>query len=274
MKNLTKILIILLLFVIMSCTEDPDPDENMIFPLKVGNRREYLREFYLFNFDPDSLSEGLTDTTYTNITQEIVRTEMLFDTLETYVINTIENVNKSEFEDYYGNEDDGFYRYGYHNFGFKKNGNFKIKFKGRIFNNIEEALSFLKGISNYQVCDRDTTIYDDLPFKIFQSPLKIGSEWTNYIIDGNINSKREVISREIIETEAGLFDCYEVQQLIDLDEDGFWDEDISCFFYICSEGIIKTIAFSENMEFIGNQGEHLGYFNMYEETNLTEYTLF
>ena len=273
MKSFIKIISgLLLIIIIMSCTKDTDPDEGMIFPLEIGNQWEYLREFYLCNFDPDSLGEGISDTTITNVYQEIVRTDTIFDTLEIEVM--YEDYAGFERENYYKNEGDGLYLYGYHNFSSSNNNNIRIKFKGGVFNNIDELLSLLKGIGSYQICERDTTIYDDPPYKTLQYPLEVGDIWTNRILDGEIDQKIEVIGKELIETDAGLFNCFKIQYFIDLDEDGFWDEDLILFQYVCSEGFIKNLYIVENVEFIGNQGEHLGYCDGHEEINLTEYILY
>ena len=273
MKTFIKIISgILLIFIIMSCTGDSSSD--FIFPLKVGNYWSYENEIKYTNFEPDSLADYLSDMTY-NSYEEIVRTEILFDTLETYVINTVENVNKLDFEDYYRNENDGFYRYAYESISLKdktSGNNYKFLYKGKYFNNVNEIILFLKNKIRLS-SNEEKPFYEDPPAREIQYPVTVGSQW-NFYDNEYMRMDRRVVGLETIETIAGTFNCFKIEVLWDPGNDGYWDEDMQTFLYFSSIGWTKGSSFIEHIEIYNAEYfEFLGYADILVEWELTSYNV-
>ena len=271
MKSLIRILLLMLfVLIIMSCTEDPDPDENVIFPLVIGNRWSYQEIERFYNFDPPSLAEEFPDSTLDYSYQEILRTEILYDTLETYVIASYINERFLHSEEYYCNESNGFFRQAYEYFGKRdkipRNGS-KLLFEGKYFTNMQEIIFYIRNeIKNVRLFN-----YDDPPRKYIEYPLENGLQWTVYENEHQ-RVDRKVICFETIEVPAGLFSCCKMEVLF-FDNTNGYRVDTQTFHYFSSIGLIKTITSVKNIQYIDEYEGPLGYFDYSIESNLSSYSV-
>jgi len=284
MKNFVIYVTVLVLIIIISCSRNniTDPTENnFIYPIKIGNKWEYVREYSIFNFRPDTLYKTqIIDTTLIDTVQiEIIRKQIILDSIQTFVFyeSFIENGQVIEAESYYNNLDDGLYEYAYKGISWvlpKTNIKGKILFKGKYFNNIKEVMSYferslLKSINVFE----DSLILEIPPLLSIKYPLEVGSQWI-YRGPGNpwaIN--KNVIDREIIKVAAGEFNCFKIQWLFDIDNNDEWDDDIIFYDYVSTKGLIKRYAFIKDMIWIGEDGLEIGMFDSKDEYILSKINL-
>ena len=86
MKKYIFILIITLVPIVYCEKDREEPATSFVYPLKTGNRWEYGRNLYYFNFNPESLEIPFPDTLTAMSSVEILDKTILLDTLETYKI--------------------------------------------------------------------------------------------------------------------------------------------------------------------------------------------
>jgi hypothetical protein len=94
-------------------------EPNLTYPTAVGSQWEYAREMTSLNFDPDSLAEQYGDSLLSSTLIEVVRTAMLYDSVETLVFHESCDVDGTviEADSYFAVEADGFYLHAYKNVG-------------------------------------------------------------------------------------------------------------------------------------------------------------
>ena len=155
MKTFVSLSLISVSIIICGCIFSNDNNENknkpFTFPLKVGNRWEYSGELKYYNFNPDTMAVAFGDTLYkSTIIQEIVRTETLLDSMDTYVFNEIhieENTEVFETNSYYNEKETGLYLAAYDGgtmLSLKPVDNKKFYFKGRYFSSVSEITAWLQ----------------------------------------------------------------------------------------------------------------------------------
>jgi len=248
MKTCISLLLISVSIITTGCIFGNDNNDNtnkpFTFPLKVGNRWEYSGELKYFNFNPDTMAVAFGDTLYkSTIVQEIVRTETLLDSIDTYVFhdtNTYEDYGVFESNAYYHEKKTGLYRIAYDRGGklnLKPVVNEKFYFKGRCFSSVAEITAWLQCALPRMKIVSDSLIYEYFTRHCLKYPLEVGSQWI-YLnkpwgIDKRVEGKEKVI------VPAGTFTCYKIRRLYDIDGDEEWDEDIESIEYICSKGLVK-----------------------------------
>lgn len=272
MRNLTKIILsILLIFIIMGCTGESG--YNYIFPLQVGNRWSYQYEVRYSNFEPDSLAEQFEDYTY-NEFQEVVGKEVLSDTLETHVIKYSNDLNDSETERYYRNENNGLKQYSNPSIAqrfMNSDNKFKLMFRGRSYENIGELFSYLNGISsNHQEVHK----FRNLIRIELQYPLNNDSQWFS-IDEYYLKNLRKVVGFEEIEVPAGIFKCFKIEELVDLMNDGDWEEDTLKILYFSAQGWIRGTTTYKHIQLYDEDSfdEISGYLDVTIDWKLTSYSL-
>ncbi|MBL1214905.1 MAG: hypothetical protein HND52_16215 [Ignavibacteriae bacterium] len=255
MKHLLKIFLMLLVStaIYLSCSDSSNPGmplpfgDDFSYPLKVGNKWSYDREWSNFNFRPDSAGTDFpfTDTTlYTKAEVFVDREEILMDSIITSVVITkdIENSMNFTSSHFYQNTDDGLFILAY------DRGGSSISYPKMISNFTDDILigslesfqriSSLHGIlSSVNKIISDTLRYEDPPVQSFKYPFKQDQEWT-YRNDYFIINKK-VIGTEKVELPAGSFDCWKVQWIYDFANTGFNFGNITLYDYISSKGLIK-----------------------------------
>jgi len=221
---------------------------GFFYPLTIGNRWEYAGEMYFINFRPDSLKRYIgADTIPETSVVEITGLETLLDTIVTHVFHETLTLRDDTFhtDTYFGETEEGLYYYAYSSPPYTKVTPLKIKpngyfyFKGRRFNTVQEIFSLIKEGVEAFAKRSNGIIYENPPLKSLQYPLEVGSQWT-YREPGNpLHMDKRISVRQNISVPAGDFDCFEIQWLYDIDEDGQWDDDIELFDYMSTTGLIK-----------------------------------
>jgi hypothetical protein len=250
------LLLIVSTAIYISCSDSSNPgfanpmNDDFIYPLKVGNKWNYQKEWSRYNFRPDSSSPGviMNDTTFfSTIEVSITRIDTIADTLETFVLYASEQMDNQTFTSgyNYNNTDDGLFIYAYRGGTSslvypKKQANLKYKYGeyGSLISN--EIPSFLiDPIFQLYELSADSIGIENPPVKTLSYPFKINNEWTYRNTFLRINKK--VVSKEIVNISAGQYECYKVQWLYDFSNSGEWSENIQIFDYISSIGLIKRI---------------------------------
>jgi hypothetical protein len=244
-----------LLLLLLGCSRDYpifSPHPGHIFPLAVGNQWDYI-QIFTFAYYPEQADTIFSDTISWHITGRRV-----IERWNTYILQEDEYY----FTQYYANLEDGFYQIAYsfssspHSYDPYK-GKYKIRFKGRTFNNIKELEMWIMNLSNFSKRDTlpplDTLIYDIR--KMFPYPPEIGEKWTFFNYPWY--TVREIVDIEEVITETGNFLCWKTRTLYDIDGNGIVDSDIYWDEYYSDKGIIKRYFWSL-IEIIDENGMYIG----------------
>ncbi len=279
MKKFSLTLILIIVFSSLSCKKDDNPVVSELgsfqYPLAIGNQWDYQRTFSVENFRSDSAGANISiDTSITHsVHMEIVRKEVLHNSIETYVLQEIiiENAYRFIDETYFANQDSGLYFYAYNYGGImipKATTNKKFIFKGRAFSTVKDITSYItKAIpSNYSLVDSLT--YEIPPLASLKYPLKSNSEWTYRYSGTRIDKK--VIGLEQINVRGGKFTCYKIQWLYDMNNDTKWDDDIIFYDYVCEKGLIQRSIFLKDIIVASEESpEGIGKVDVKDESILT-----
>jgi len=294
MKMLVKFSPLFFLIILFStnCNDNDSPvepkDEQFIYPLEVGNKWTYAHELYWFNYRLDSADyDTLNDFySYSSIDiAEIVRNEIISDSIETFVLRSTEIADDTTSfdygytENYINNREDGLYRYAYSNPGAagfvvpKRSHNQQILFNGKYFNNTNEIIQFYKNtiMANYYV-QSDTLRMHKPPILTIKYPLEEQeSGWIYSPSESLFEVSKKYIGRETIILPLGEFNCYKLQWLYDFDNNGEWDDNIQFFDYITEKGLVKRTLLAKDLEILSSESpEPVGYFDEMDEYILTE----
>jgi len=216
MKKIIMVLILFFLSVIQSCEEPPEQgipiNSSFIYPLNIGNQWTYAVSVDYSDIQPDSIKSRLTD--YSFEYTDIVTRDTMINSIQLYEIKE-ESEDLPESYAYFANETNGFFRYAVRYIeddpNLAKTAIIKSILHQRIglnrfyeFNSLPgEAVAFAYALT-------DSVYFFENPDMLYLYPWKIGAQW-NYSIVPVIRKK--VIGKETIETDAGVYDCYEIQYL-------------------------------------------------------------
>ncbi len=247
-----------LIVFLAGCTGNKTPIgsnfENFTFPLKVGNKWEYVREISIFNIRPDTLDPSIiSDTTMYDTTRaEIVREQIILDSISTFVFSEelIEDNQIYRADSYFNNRADGLYFYAYYGPGFvlpKRANRGKFVFKGRTFNSVKEIIALVeKALPQRPSVLVDSLIYEIPPLQSIKYPVRFGSRWVYRRPGHPWAIDKKVVGAEKITVPAGKFSCVKIQWLHDMDDNGEWENDIIFYDYISSHGLVKrSILFKD-----------------------------
>jgi hypothetical protein len=280
MKRPSKMFVVLaLLAALPACSDDPaGPGDGFVYPLQLGNKWEYAREFSSFNFRPDTTAVAIADTTIlSTVSIEITRTEKLPGSITASVLyeKLVEGDRVvQESESFYANQEDGLYFYRYKGAGHvipKRSADRRIYFKGRYFRSAREVVSFLEKT----VAGSDSMIVEDPPLKALPYPIEVGAQWV-YRREGKPwrIDKKVVAEGEKVKVPAGEFESYKIQWLHDIDQDGEWDPDVQFFDYVSPQGLIKRDILLKDLVWVGPDGpEPIGKFDTRDVSQLTRVNL-
>jgi hypothetical protein len=282
MKKLNILLLITASVFVTSCFfEDNDYSwqerKGFTFPLKVGNRWEYVRKLSYTNFRPDSIANSLKDTLLVSpLIKEIVMTETLKDSIDTYVFHERSNNNDRIYEadTYYHETETGLYLIAYHHSGelsLKPSNTGQLSFKGMYFNSVNEIFDWIDELSAAAKIVSDSLYYEyHWPISL-KYPLDIGMQWT-YRPEIRIDKKVEGVEK--IHVPAGTFTCYKIRWLYDMDQNGVWDDNLTITDYICSKGLISRYIQAKNVSYyIEDYSDPAGIYDIAEEYHLVSYSL-
>ncbi len=248
-----------LLPILLSCSKNSTPPnqesiEAFAFPLSINNRWEYLREERFYNCRGDSVFiSRFHDPWILNVEHKITGTEVFDDTITTYImsekldfISFPENLKTFEIDVYYTNAKDGLYDYAYR-IRSRWNSSGEYLGKATYFSTIWDISRFpLESIGLSASFSVDDTVAKRIhPRKCIQYPLEIGQEWL--YIETPYKILKKVVSIENVKVQAGEFQCYKIQSLIDMDNDGVWDQNIEFVDYLAKQGIIRQHQLYKNL---------------------------
>jgi len=244
-----------LLFVIIGCEKAELPFR---YPLAIGNHWEYKRNIEHWNIPDGQVVEDIDTARYTfPVTANITGKTRLKGGKEAYVFESVEIEGPDIFKttNFYGENDDGMYLYGYilggNAAGLPKrmavlNEGQKILFKRRYFNDFRQILAWLqhplpalgKGLE-------DSIYYEVRPPEVLHYPLETDQSWT--FRRGPWRIDKLVEGRVQLKAPAGSYRCHKIRWLYDLDGDGDWDDDIFIYDFIAPVGLVRREIVAEGI---------------------------
>jgi len=263
------------------CTRKAGGNE-FTYPLAVGDRWEYRYTSIGFNYRPDSLRYYYPWNYTGAATVEIVRPDTLGDTLVTYVFHTSMAINDTVYESdhYMNNTADGFYLYAYNNSNMVAPTKSWLRSKGGL--NIYAGLgvpggpvdldwAFNDGLSGGPG-PGDSLYYESPPVQSLAYPLDVGRQWT--VREHNPSGLPWRIDKKIVDygpqrVPAGTFDCFTIQWLWDIDNDGNWDTGYEGYDYVAPQGLIKRVIIVHDL-FATSYNGPSGLFDVIETIELTD----
>jgi len=241
------ICIILLLSCIFDANNE-ETDDDFIYPLKVGNRWDYIREWNLYYYGDTTFVKGYADTVrfsyngYSSVIDKV-------DLDNHYNLYKVIGVEYEEAEAYtlicyYKNTADGLYMYAYEMAGGpnilpKKSSRSGVYFKGIHFDSFNQLSHYIQLNTPSYTINSDSITFEEPPLKTIQYPIEIGDQWTYREPNKPWRMDRVVVSREYLNIEMGEFDCYTLKFIYEIDDDGEWDGDIWMTDYISRQGLVK-----------------------------------
>lgn len=269
-------------FLFLLCEKDDNPflpkEEGFVYPAAVGTGWEYDRVISRFNYRPFTKKAAqVIDTTITfDVSVVITRMGSIGAYGEAPVFE--EQLSSQDgltdvSETFYTNLDSGLYMLAYRGPSHmipKSNRTAHFGFKGIHFDRVDEIASFLLASHSMALHKNDTLIIEDPPIRSLAYPLDVGSEWVYRRSQAPWPINKRVTRTDTVDVPAGLFFCYEIQWLFDINNDDAWDEDILFHDFIDSHGLIKRTILFKDVIIIGEEGpEPLGLCDVKDESVLT-----
>jgi hypothetical protein len=254
----------------------PEINKNFVFPLAVGNQWEYDIKHSFIEVEPGSGNDpAVHDTTYfSNLNMEVVRTEIIQDSINTFVIRQILNNNDNikTSESYYNELDSGMYYYAHWGGGTvmpKSIQNYRLVFNGMTFNNIDELKFYLTNPAPHSKNPIDSLIHEIPPLQYLKYPLETGSEWTFREPEEPFQIDKKIVAFENVTVPAGSFYCYKIQWMYP--DNNF--ENAIYHDYISEKGLVKTSFIIEDILLITSDGDTLGVYDIKDESVLVSTNL-
>lgn len=235
----------ILLGILAGCSEENNPVDSegpdFIYPVAVGNVWEYQALQYNLNIRGDSSHLVSTDTLLSTITVKVTRTAPLADGTNVYAF--YEKIAADGGDSvtsilYYRNESNGLYLYAFQQPGF-----YLPKTQASAPAIPRLKLSALPGLA------ADSLTFPEAPVQILEYPLQLNARWIYFRRpEMAYNADKLVTNTGTLTTLAGNFECYEIQQLIDINEDGDMDYDYMFYDYVSASGLVKRVIYLYNRE--------------------------
>lgn len=234
---------------LLNCSDDTSMEPNLedfSYPMEVGHKWEYTVTEKLTNFravSPGAGERADTSSTFTT-TVEIVRVEMLGDSVQTHVFRVSER--EASYEAFYTNENDGMF--------------------------IHLVSGPYVGTALPKETSTQTSFWFQPPWQgnplmaehgqlrsppapVLQYPLQLGKKWAfavDVVPTGIRKIEKEVIGTENVQVPAGEFDCFKLEWLFV--ENDVQDLNVMRFDYISEQGLVKrTFRLKDALLFMGNQ---------------------
>ncbi len=247
------------------------------FPMELGNRWEYERVLIFSTASSDSLIIDTTIVSQIDIDMEVI--SILEKIPPLYELREILTDDGFEYTDYsyYENIEDGLYFKAYRGAGFatpKTASNTEILINGKRFASLRAFIDAITRGTSLKRSFGDSLIVEDPPLLSIKYPLEVGAQWTYRTAGKPWRIDKKVVSYEPLRVPAGTFMCYKIQWLIDLNDDGNWDDNIVFYDYICPKGLAKRDIFFGDIA-ITHKGstDPIGYYVSREVYELTDYHL-
>lgn len=245
-------ILLVALGLLAGCSEENTPVEtegaDFIYPVAVGNMWEYKATLYNVNIRGDSAHLVSADTITSNIKVVVSNTVQLPDLTTVYQFQ--ENIVSQSGDSigsrlYYRNESNGLFLYAFQHAGFFLP---KSVPAGRMA--LNPKISAFPGLA---VVTQDSLIFPDAPFQALQYPLELGARWVYFRTpEMPYNADKLITDSGNLTTLAGKFDCYEIQELLDINEDDNLDYDYQFYDYVSPSGLVKRVIYIYNVEIPGS----------------------
>jgi len=236
----------ILLGLLAGCGEENNPVDSegpeFIYPVAVGNVWEYEAKQYNLNVRGDSSHLVATDTLLSTINVTVTETTPLTDgsTVYTFYEKITSATGDVTNISYYRNESGGLYLY-----AFQHPGIYLPKVPARPVQP-GQKMSALPGLA------ADSLTFPEAPIQILQYPLQVNARWIYFRTpEMTYNADKLITDAGTLTTLAGNFECYEIQELIDINEDGELDYDYQFYDYISASGLVKRVIYLYNREIPG-----------------------
>lgn len=275
-KQFLFVIFFFLIFIISCFEKEKDPItpyeySDWSYPLAIGNHWEYMRVFSSFNFriDAAGVDSSWNYQDSSRIRVEIIGIDSLPHASRVFVFQESDSLSyggtlKQYF--YYGNQKSGLYLYAYSIAGTaailpKPSSGQQIYFKGHTFQRVREITDWItKSLySGYLV--RDTLVLEIPPLRSLVYPPIISWQWTYRPAGDPIRIDKRIIERISVN---GLNEVYKVQWLLDIDDDGQWDE-IEFYDHVSERGLLYRILYYKDMTLFSDTGEPIGLFDAKDE---------
>ncbi len=244
------------------------------YPLAIGDRWEYRYTSIGFNYRPDSLRDYYPWNETGTAAAEIIRRDTLNDTLATYVLHVSVAISITAYEsnDYMNNAADGLYLYAYDRSSFIAPARAWWRFEGGFGPSGGPGPDLISSRSGGPQ-PGDSLYYESPPVRSLAYPLEVGNQWV--MRELNASGLPWRIEKKIIDygpqtVPAGTFDCYTIQWLWDVDDDGIWDTGFEGYDYVAPQGLIKRVIIVHDLYASSYEGP-AGLFDVMETIELTDY---
>ena len=256
----------------------PDSLCGFEYPLEVGNRWEYEREFWMSDIDPVKGESEKLDSIITShvdiwVDEEVVLPDSV---LAMPMLETItEGEDTYESAHFYANAQEGMYLHAY------VPGSSAVAPKaaqgaGLWFGDLcvrgpSDILRLVQGELLFAGSLRETLFYEE-PTLVLPNPMRVGDQWTVREPGDPCRVDKRVSGLERVEVPAGAFTCYVVEWLIDHDDDGNWDDEAEFCDHISRAGLVRRSLRLE-MIAMSAEGETLGVFEVTDISELSSLDL-
>lgn len=252
-------IILCTIFLIYSCKKEnqEDTQNTIIFPLELGNSWTY-KVTHSFTNCTDTNGNSLNDTTL----QYVLFTE--FDTILT-IDSIITNALQSCCS--FSNRTSCSYSYPHNDSeGLKiSNPGYQFGYAWLLFFPTFESNYYFGDISRSLNKKVFTNANDDRDL-ILKYPLEVGNKWDIKLHNENILTK-EVINFENINISEKDYKCFKIKYTYSN------NPTVEIYDYISSIGLVKRETFRKNVSIINSLYQLIGYADLYENRELTDYNI-
>ena len=270
-------LLSVILLIIIGCEdEQTDQKEKYIFPLSIGNRWEYRRDYIHYICSDSIQSDTYVDTIsgIDSCSVIVLQNTILLDSIKTVQLIEQSWDDSSIYVGlfFYQERDTGLFQIAYQNpnlLTLPKYSN-SLYFYGEPL--IPDYLKrfFFKEISQIKKTSENGKLhFEDPPVFVLKYPLEIGNYWTYRQEDQPFRIDKEVIQDTLITVPAGTFNCYQIRWIYDYAEP-FKNLTIHFYDFIADEGLILRKIYIEAVTHIYDE---LRYSKLNDEYKLMDYEI-
>ncbi|MCG2716958.1 MAG: hypothetical protein L6422_11950 [Candidatus Marinimicrobia bacterium] len=263
----------IILMMIIGCEDEPTvPKENYTYPLSIGNRWEYHRDFTYCSYSDSTQTDtcGIISG-YDTCSVIVVQETTLLDTIETIQLMEQTWEDSSIFVGlyYYEERDTGLFLIAYLNpysSALPKSINRSNFLNEPLIPKHLKELYYGKLTRLNKLSENGKLYYEDPPVYSLKYPLEIGSYWT-YRQEGHPwRMDRKVIQDTTITVPAGTFKCYQLRMDYMISETNVRIDD-----FIADEGLILRKVYLEGE--VWDEYGNLLYSKLDDEYKLMNYEL-
>ncbi len=249
MKSLILVLLLISITIFQSCQHSSNPvvpvDNDLTYPLKIGNQWTYNALFEYSNIQPDTIKYMLPNINV-NLNVAVTKdttlnSKKLFELKET-------SDRYADAYSYYSNEDNGLIKYAYSNnpsLVLPKTVNAKrFLFNGEYFSSVEELIKSQEVSAGFAKTLSDSILFLDPPRIIYAYPITIGEEWN--LTNSSLIINKEVVGTETLSTDFGNFECYKIHWKY-LNSNGTVDSTINYNEYVNQKGLVRISITFKNV---------------------------